>query len=338
MQRMRIAHRALGVIGSALLLAGCGGGSGGGSTASAQNPLLPSTATHLGQTNAADSWMAPEATSEDLLYVSDSDGVVDVFSYPAGKLVGVLKGFASPAGLCSDPDGNVFVTDQNNLRVLKYRHGGKKSIATLNDFGHFPFGCAVDPGTKNVAVANYTNQLSVGGPGSISVFDGGKGVPHSYQDAAFNAYLFCSYDNQGNLFVDGADSGSYHTLFAELAKGSSTLNSVTLNQTIGFPGGVQWDGKYMAVQDAASHTIYRFSLSGSSGTSMGTVHIKGDKSTLLAQFWIDGNTVLMPWSTNPRLARSVGFWPYTKGGNKTQSFTVAHATELVGVTVSLAKK
>lgn len=334
MHAMTFAHRILGFAAGALLLAGCGGGN---AIAPGQTSLLPPGITRGAHTNRAESWMAPEATGEDLLYVSDADGVVDVFSYPAGKLVGVLKGFASPAGLCSDPDGNVFVTDINNLNVLKYKHGGKKPIQTLVDFGHYPFGCAVDPGTKNLAVANYASTLSFG-PGSLSVFVGGKGEPHSYEDQAFNAYFFCGYDSQGNLFVDGADYGSYHTQFAELAKNSSTLTNIALNQTIGYPGGVQWDGKYMAVQDAYTHTIYRFSFSGSSGTSMGAVHIKGDKSGLLAQFWIDGKTVVLPYGTQARAVHSVGFWPYTKGGNHSQSFTAAHATELVGVTVSLAKK
>lgn len=336
MHRITLAYRALGFVAGALFVAGCGGG--GGAMAPSQTALLPSILAGGGaRTNAADSWMAPEATSEDLLYVSDTDGIVDVLSYPAGKLVGELKGFASPAGLCSDSAGDVFVVDVSNLVVQKYRHGGKKVVETLNDFGHYPYGCAVDPGSKNVAVANYASTLSFG-PGSVSVFVGGKGVPHSYQDTAFNGYFFCSYDNQGNLFVDGADYGSYHTLFAELANGSSTLNSVTLNQTIGYPGGVQWDGKYIAVQDAFSHTIYRFSFSGSGGTSMGTVHVKGDPSTLITQFWIDGSTVVVPYGTRPRIVHSVGYWPYTKGGTPSQSFTVPHATELIGVTVSLAKK
>jgi|HubBroStandDraft_4_1064222.scaffolds.fasta_scaffold00014_64 hypothetical protein len=336
MQAIKFAQRALSFVAVAVLLAGCGGDVG---SAPMQTSLLPpSNILGSAHTKRADSWMLPEATSEDLLYVSDAAGVVDVLSYPDGKLVGVLKGFSSPAGLCSDAAGNVFVTDTNNLNILEYRHGAKKPLKTpLNDFGHYPFGCAVDPGTKNVAVANYASTLK-NGPGSVSVFVGGKGEPHSYQNTAFNAYFFCSYDDKGNLFVDGADYGSYHTLFAELANGSSTLTSVTLDKTIGYPGGVQWDGKYIAVQDTYGHAIYRFSISGSSGTSMGAVHIKGDKSGLLAQFWIDGNTVVVPYGTKPRETRSVGLWPYTGGGSPTKGFAVEHATELVGATVSLAKK
>lgn len=317
---------------AAALIAGCGGKSIPGSSS-----LLAPSGLPAAQTNPAESWMLPEASSEDLLYVSDSKGVVDVFSYPAGKLVGTLKGFSSPAGLCSDSAGHVFVTNTNLLNILEYKHGGTKVIQTLNDFGHYPFGCSVDPGTKNVAVANYANSLSAGA-GSVSVFDGGKGVPHSYENTAFNAYFFCSYDDQGNLFVDGADYGSYHTLFAELPKGSSTLNSVTLNQTIAYPGGVQWDGKYIAVEDAISHTIYRFSMSGSGGKSMGTVHIKGDKSHLVTQFWIDGSTLVQPFGTQARQVHSVGFWRYPGGGNASSTFHVPNSAELVGATVSLAKK
>ena len=119
----------------------------------------------------------------------------------------------------------------------------------LNDFGHYPFGCAVDPKTENVAVANYASTLKLG-PGSVSIFDGGKGVPHSYQDSAFNAYFFCGYDNKSDLFVDGADYGSYHTLLAEIPAGKSTFTNIAPDQTIGYPGGVQWDGTYLTVGDA----------------------------------------------------------------------------------------
>lgn len=329
-----IVRCALGAVTGALLLAGC---SGGAAIPTRSNALLPSSRFAAGaHTNAADSWMSPQAASEDLLYVSDSDGQVDVFSYPDGKQVGVLKGFSSPAGLCSDSKGDVYVVNTNLLNILEYKHGGKKVIATLNDFGHYPFGCSVDPKSKNVAVANYSDTLL--GPGSVSIFDGGKGVPHSYQDTAFTEYFFCGYDDRGNLFVDGADSGSYHTLFAELANGSSTLTSITLNKTIGYPGAVQWDGKYVAVQDALSRIIYRFSIAGSTGTSMGSIHLKGDVDHLVTQFWVSGTTIVVPFGTQPRQAHSVGFWSYPGGGKASSTFHVPNATELVGATISLANK
>jgi len=340
MKAMTNGRLGLGILVSTALLAGC---SGAGTSLAPQAPLgaAPSGATRMGAAHArfnnAGSWVSPDAAGGDLLYVSDARGSVYMFTYPAGKLVGLIKGFHSPAGLCSDKSGNVFVVNTNDLDVLEFKHGGTKSTQELNDFGHFPFGCAVDPKSGDVAVANYASTLSLG-PGSVSIFHGGHGIPSSYQDQAFNAYFFCGYDDKGNLFVDGADYGSYNTQFAELAYGSSTLNSVTLDQTIGYPGGVMWDGKYLAVQDTYTRTLYRFKMAGSKGSSVGSVKFKGNNTSLLAQFWLDGSTILMPYGTLPRAVHRVGYWPYPKGGPVSQSFGVKNASELVGITISVAKK
>jgi hypothetical protein len=202
-------------------------------------------------------------------------------------------------------------------------------------FGYFPFGCAVDPASGDVAVANYSAQPS--GPGSLSVFRAGAFFPTTYTDPDFNAYFFCSYDDHGDIFVDGADTNSYHTEFAELPNGSGSFKAIALDKTIGFPGGVQWDGTYMAVQDTESRVLFRFKITGSRGKSAGAVRFKSDRSTLLHQFWIAGHAIVTPYGTFSRLVRDVGSWPYPAGGSLTKSIGVAHATELVGVTLSAAR-
>ncbi len=317
---------------AAATLAGCGA-----PAASSLPPQSSPASSVLVRLKAAGSWMSPTAASQDLLYVSDSRGVVYVYSYPSGKLQGELRGFQSPGGLCSDPAGNVFVVNTNALDVLEYKHGGTQPTQELNDFGHYPFGCAVDPKTENVAVANYASTLKLG-PGSVSIFDGGKGVPHSYQDSAFNAYFFCGYDDKSNLFVDGADYGSYHTLLAEIPAGKSTFTNIAPDQTIGYPGGVQWDGTYLTVGDSSADELYRFKVSGKKATSVGKTSFKGDRSDLIVQYWIDGSSIIVPYGTLPRDVRKVGFWSYPGGGSPTPTLDVPRASELIGVTVSVAKK
>jgi hypothetical protein len=334
MKAMTYGRLGFGVLASAVLFAGCAGGGSLPLQTPRDTAAVRAGAAHY---NGAGSWVSPDAASQDLLYVSDSRGSVYMFSYPAGKLVGQLKGFQSPAGLCSDAAGDVYVVNTNALDILKFKHGGTKSIEELNDFGHYPFGCAVDPMTGDVAVANYVSTLSFG-PGSLSIFKAGHGAGSSYTDPSFNTFYFCSYDDKGNAFVDGADYGSYNTQFAELAKGSSTLSDVKLNQTIGYPGGVQWDGKYMAIQDTYTHYVYRFKISGSKGTSMGTVKFKGNNSNLITQFWLDGSTIIMPYGTLSRSVRKVGYWNYPQGGALTKSWGIDKASELIGVTISRAKK
>lgn len=311
---------------SALLIAAC---------SSVSTPLQPPLTSTAHTAAALTSWMSPEAQSEDLLYVSDASGTVDVFSYPAGKLVGKLKGFVSPAGLCTGPTGDVFVTDTYNLDIVEYPHGGTTPVRTLYDFGYYPFGCAVDPNTKDLAVTNYTSISN--GHGGVAIFKGGHSLPHSFNNTKFNAYFFCGYDNHSNLFVDGADVGSYHTEFAELAGGSTTLKSIVLNKTIGYPGGVQWDGHYVAVQDISSRILYRFQISGSRGKSVGTTQFQGDTSTLIKQFWISGKNIVIPYGAGRHIGK-VGEWPYPAGGARSQSIAVSHATELLGITISLARR
>jgi hypothetical protein len=312
---------AIAVAASAVLFAGCG------------TPSLPTVSPQ--DFGGARSWMAPEAASQDLLYVSDARGLVDVFSYPGGTLLGELKDLQSPAGVCSDPSGNVFVVNTNGLDVLEYKHGGTKPIFTLHDFGYYGMGCSVDPTTENVAVANSANSFSLG-PGSIAIFDGGRSLAHYYEDRNFNSYLFCGYDDKGNLFVDGADVGSYHTLFAELPSGSSAFKDITLDRSIGFPGGVQWGGKYVAVGDAFADALYRFKIAGTKGTSAGKVSFKSNHSNLISQFWIGGATIVEPYGSLNRETRKVGFWPYPAGGMPSLSIDVPRSTELVSATVSVA--
>lgn len=314
----------------AILAAGCAG-----PAAPVQGP--PAQVRPAFRFDPTGSWMAPGASAQDLIYVSDTNGKVWVFSYPGEKQVGLLRGFKSPAGVCADAStGDVYVVDTTSLDVFKYKHGGTKPIKTLSVFGYFPFGCAVDPATHDVAVANISANPS--GPGSLSIFRPGAFFPSDYTNPAFNAYVFCSFDGQGNVLVDGADSGSYHTLFGKWRKGSTAVTTVTLDKRIGYPGGVQWDGTYMAVQDTMSRKLYRFKIVGPHGRSAGSVLFKVDRSTLLHGFWVQGKTIVMPYGTVSRLVRMVGRWPYPAGGAPSRSIGIAPAAELVGITVSLAKK
>jgi sugar lactone lactonase YvrE len=97
--------------------------------------------------------MLPEAKSEDLLYVANTGsnssrdcGSVTIYTYPQGKLVGKLKGFNRPNGLCVDKAGDVFVANFSGETMVEYVHGDTKPIETLADDGT-PNGCAIDPTT-----------------------------------------------------------------------------------------------------------------------------------------------------------------------------------------------
>jgi hypothetical protein len=87
---------------------------------------------------------------------------------------------------------------------------------------------------------------------------------------------FAGYDDDGNLYVDGTHTESSPTFeFAELPKGTSTFTNITLNQTVGWPGSVQWDAKYTAVGEQVTPDVYEFLVSGSAGTFEHTTPING---------------------------------------------------------------
>jgi hypothetical protein len=278
------------------------------------------------------SWMTPEAKKQSLLYLSDGGAdEVRVYSYPGGKRAGALTQVQDPAGVCSDAAGDVWVVNSASFTIAEYAHGATKSEATLSDVGAGnPLGCSVDPTTGNLAV---TNLGSAGIGGNLSIYTGAKGSAKKFQDSDLTYFYFCAYDDGGNLFVDGLNS-SYGFVLAELPAGSGKLQAISLNGTIDFPGGVAWDGSYVAVGDQyyqGEHTsaIYQLSVSGSAGTVEGTTTLTGTCDVL--QFAIATKTVVAP----DDCSSSAGYYNYPAGGSPTK--TVSGLTYPVAATVSLAQ-
>ncbi len=273
------------------------------------------------------SWMDPNARTSDLLYVSD-EGTDDVYvySWPQGKLKGTLTGFDFPQGECVDKAGNVFIVNATLSEVLEYAHGGTSPIATLLDSGYYPLGCSVDPTTGNLAVTNVESTGS--GPGNVAIFAHASGTPTNFADSGLSYMYFCGYDNKGNLFVDGENAGSAFA-FAKLHSGSKQFTNIMLNQTIGFAGGVQWDGTHVAVGDVNVGMIYQFTINRKTGTEVGSTALNG--SARVFQFFIWGKIVVGP-NTN---SANVMFWNYPAGGTPTKTIEILH--EPIGSTVSLSK-
>jgi hypothetical protein len=262
------------------------------------------------------SWMLPEAKSEDLLYVANVY-TITVYSYPRGKLVGTLQNFYTPYGECVDKTGDVYITDGKFGKIYEYAHGGTKPIHTVNDPSYRAYGCAIDPTTGNLAVANYSDNSARSG--NVAIYRKARGFPKSYVGYGFYYYYYLGYDPKGNLYVDGL-FGSYGDgfEFGELRKGGGKINPILLGQSIAGPGGIQWDGKYVALGDSAGAAIYQYTFAGSKATLQGTTHLTGAGDPV-GQFGIVGSRVV---TANQFFSGSaVLVYPYPSGGAATKTIT-----------------
>ena len=312
-------------LGALALLSACSNGASPESSS-----VLPnSSASRLEQ-----SWMAGDTANQDLFYISDrGTNKVYAYSYPQGTLEGTLSGFHSPAGLCVDKAGDIWVSEQGSGHIKEYAHGGTKAIAVLDDAGELPVSCAIDPTTGNLAVANYYRKRPHIGHGSVAIFTDAKGKPTFYKGKLALYGYFCGYDDKGNLFVDGTSHESGGFLFEELAKGSARLRNITLTGgTIYFPGQVEWDGKYVAVGDQTygrrqgAAGIFRTTGAGGKIVGVTTLKAYGD----VVGFWIQGKTLVAP-NYSARLAQ---LYKYPAGGDPKK--TITGLKQPFGAVVSLA--
>jgi hypothetical protein len=305
------------------MLTGCGGSQPPitGSGSAPQTMVLPNQSVRSG--------ILPNAKSTDLLYLASTAGG-HVISYPAGKLVGSFEPTKDLewSYLCSDATGNVFLTKfkYGSPNILEYAHGGTSPIATLHDPG-YPWSCSVDPTSGNLAVATYSGS----GGGNIAIFPSAQGSPNIYRDPNISTYVYCAYDGQGNLFVDGSQ-GSKGVL-AELPKGSATFTDLTVNHRYYGGSVVSWDGSYVTLADPIQHVILRLEISGSTATVVGTTNLRDWRNRAFREVWFFRNGLI----TQPSRHGDTGVWRYPAGGRPTRLFrTFDKATQVYGVTVSVA--
>ncbi len=289
MKSISVGDLASGLVVCAAFLAGC-------------SALPQSTPKDQADTAPIRSWMLPEAKSEDLLYMTTGENMY-VWSYPAGKLTGILS--LSANDICTDQAGDVYVP--SGYQVLEYAHGGSEPIRTLNN-GDLGLGCSVDPTTGNLAV---TNEGS--GAGEVAIFPGAQGPVQWYRDPEIYTYGLCGYDDRGDLFFDGTGSTN---VFAELPEGSSSFVNFTLGSKFDAFGSVQWDGKYITLSNPSTGNVYRLRLSQSSLKVAGTTRIQGWQNDYSGhwpyiQTWIGGKRFVGQSGT----LLEVGLWAYPAGGN-----------------------
>jgi hypothetical protein len=324
-------------ISAAALLAGCGG---------SQPPIgapgaMPQSRAIAYHAERGGSWMLLAATSEDLLYVSNSQGVL-VYTFPEGKVAGELTGFQAPAGLCSDGAGDVFVTDPGANDIVEYAHGGTTPITTVSDQDALG-GCSVDPTTGNLAATGAWHGAS---PSTIAVYPwsgSGFGTAVTYTDSRAVEFLWCSYDNSGDLFANGTTTNEIdkgRAVLDELPEGGTSLVKIAVKHRIRGNGSVQWDGTYLDIAnpnlpESQYITIYQLQIASSKAKIANTITLEDEHHAPNmrqgVEFWLRGGNVISPENKS-----NVGIWSYPAGGKPITLIDTPY--DDVGVTISVASR
>jgi hypothetical protein len=323
MRILGFSSHALTIGAAAAMLAACGG----------SQPLM-STQSPVPQARRSGATLAG---SGDLLYVSISTrggDVVQAFDYPSGHQAFTLQ--TKSEGLCSDTNGNVFITDYEG-GLSEYAHGGGSPIDEIVDTNNYPQGCAVDPVSGNLAAVGSYETLGAPNVTIFSKTGSGYGAPMTYTDSSVSSFVWCTYDGSGDLFT-AASTRSGAALY-ELPAGGKSLTHINLPfQTSQSVGSIQWDGQYLAMANPIygkgkkPATIYQLQVSGSTATIINTIKLKSPKNRndmYEAQLWIQDGTIVYPESHK----KNVGLWNYPQGGSPTKTIKVNFYP--VGITVSV---
>jgi hypothetical protein len=230
---------------------------------SATPPLAPDRATVATRVV---SWMAKGVQQRDLLYVSNANGTVNVYTYWQHNLFGVLGNFSQPMGQCVDPAENVYITDFQAENVSEYPHGATKALKVYGDAPFSPYGCAVAPGTRNLAIANWGEGSNA--KGNITIYPHGEGKAKIYTTSEFDHFASCAYDDRGDLLAISEQSYNtyrYAPQFYYLPSNSPKLIPITLpgpssRWTWGLVLSLAWDGKYWVVDAIDPAGLYRYTI------------------------------------------------------------------------------
>ncbi|MGA8475554.1 MAG: hypothetical protein WB681_10820 [Candidatus Cybelea sp.] len=224
------------------------------------------------------------------LYISDTTkSIVNVYSYPQGRLLNTLTAVKDPEGLCADGAGNVWVVETVYSKIVEFARAGTKPIATLSDGNEYPDACAVNRRNGDLAVAN--NNDGGSDPGSVAIYQGARGVPTIYSDRAVWFVYFLDFDGGGNLFIDGTSWSNHGRRFrlAELPRGADNIVNLKVSGAkIEFPGDVQYNKGNVAIGDGKRPVIYQ--------TTDGTVtgHTSFHDLCKVTAFFIEGAHVIAP--------------------------------------------
>jgi hypothetical protein len=284
-------------------------------------------------------------SNQNFLYVGSTcyyscGSSVSVYTFPEGQLIGSWTGAnALPAGECADDAGNVFVTYTDFTsgyvgEILKFAHGSTVPEATLRDGTAFPVACSVDPISGSLAVINGLDYSM----GTLSIYRNDSETPTTYSYPGL-AFYGVSYDNKGNIFVNGnTPPPSSKLVFLELRKGRRSFENIALNVQFGSAGELEWNGTHLML--GLGNSTYRLDIQGRFGSLVGVTQLKRIRGGI-DQYWFVGKEIVAAYTWKPCPAicgreGAVGIWHYPSGHVITKSIT-PYLSPPTGMALSLAQ-
>lgn len=163
-------------------------------------------------------------------------------------------------------------------------------------------------------------------------------------------FRFCSYDNQGNLYLSATDvSHGNQADLVRMAKDSAKVQQISLDTTLYagrqmFPS-VQWDGHHVTVTSNPTMgrrggpiLLYQLAVTGTNAKVIGTTTLRSSKNQYSGQTWIQGTTVAGVGSMKRGYQRAL-VWAYPDGGAPLRAITQIGDTpnlQVAGTTISVA--
>ena len=287
------------------------------------------------------SWMDVGVKDRDLLYVTNQNGEVNVYRYWQHTLVGVLADFEQPMGECVDASGNVYIADYQANKVEEYAHGAMKPTYVISD-NYGPYGCAIDPKTGNLAVANFGPNYYKGG--NLEIYVHARGKPIMYGATCYDShFMSVGYDKYGNLLSEASFhyDGSYSGDFYYLPAKGNTVSCIDV------PGpqsswnwydvfSILWDGKYWVID---SYDLYRYSIN-IKAQYIDTITLSGEGylgpiAIYRKSHNAYGTQLVGTSGYNYSGTPEVTYWNYPAGGDPIFQITSKDLDKPYGVAISL---
>jgi hypothetical protein len=252
----------------------------------------------------------------------------------SGTLQATLtSGLANPQGLATDRMGNLYVANSGGRNILIWGAGfGGPPIAIAD-----PDGEPADVDVRdNGAFLGVTNIIGDNGA-SVTFYRNGNRVGN-VTDPGFEMVYFGAFDKGGSFYFDGINvSGEvFVAVIAHANTGGRTVQYLTTDNTLGFPGGVQVnnDGT-ISIGNQAGLAIYTYNppSGGSLGAPISTTVLGGSVDPVTFAFKIHNRNLY----TADVGTLSANEFAYPAGGNPENVITISGAAEPIGVAITPAQ-